>query len=73
MLPKKLIETFDIKKLNFVFNKLLNALQKILGIGPNVNWKQIFFTHLLWLNNLWEKVALELKKFIFVEVTKISC
>jgi hypothetical protein len=47
MLPKKLIETLDIKELDFVFNKLLNALQKFKGIVPDVNRKEIFFTHLL--------------------------
>ena len=73
MLPKKLIETFDIKELNFMFNKLLNALQKFKGIIPNVNWKEIFFAHLLWLNNFWKYIALELKKFIFIEVVKNCC
>lgn len=73
MLPKKLIETFDIKELNFVFNKLLNALQKFKGIVPDVNRKEIFFTHLLWLNNFWKYITLELKKFIFIKVVKSCC
>jgi hypothetical protein len=39
MLSEELIETFNVKKLNFVFNKLLNALQKFLGIVSDVNWQ----------------------------------
>jgi hypothetical protein len=70
MLSKKFIETFNIKKLNFVFNKLLNTLQKLLRIVPNVNWEQFFFALLLRLNNLRENVALEQKKLIFVKVIK---
>jgi hypothetical protein len=70
MLSKKFIETFNIKKLNFVFNKLLNALQKLLRIVSNVNREQFFFALLLRLNNLRENVALEQKKLIFVKVIK---
>jgi hypothetical protein len=70
MLSKKFIETFNIKKLDFMFNKPLNTMQKLLRIVPNVNWEQFFFALLLRLNNLGENVTLEQKKFIFVKVIK---